>query len=584
MLWEASFTTRTVKTLPRRHKHAYSSGSSYISNHELAMTSTHTFKDMKLGSGGLGTCFMAVTEETQSHKTIPRIGAGLSPLPNNEDQVPCNLLLWTINVEYLTVKAIAEFCPSVPVPSWLDDTLATLPPSHPVRRLILPLDRPIVRDFIDHNPGVSVESSVFAFQAPHCENHPLGYAGSDGHSGATVAVTVPKLTLNSDLRMGTSDSHGSFFEVTHNGSVELRENTALAGLRTVPFSTPGPGCAISRASAARRPWRANSILLHTTDDGSQEAMVIPPPFSTPGPFVSPRPVSSHVFGNRPVTPHMLPDEVYPTIHKSSAVPILRSPTTKSDSISAPLFPVQDGRQQFSAFPSLVPGFTSNNLGRLFTPAPSLLVPCSFFEGLSSSPTPATELTFPGDRGMITPSPDLPWLSPVELTRRSGVNGNIAYDDVSMSISDDLLGQKTPFGAFSLFKFPKHEAETLPGLRRHMAASDTSPWTPMATPPPQSMLPGPSPTNFDFDSPDVQSPESSESINRLDVINLNAYTPVAVVPERVRETSGIFTPTPGILVSPLPDAPDSRGMPKRWPTGACGVEQSQNVDGFCDEIF
>jgi hypothetical protein len=257
----------------------------------------------------------------------------------------------------------------VPLPNWLDNTFATLPSSHPVRRLVLPFDRPIVRDLVDHNPG-AVEDAVFAFQAPHCESYPLGHAGSDGHSGARVTATLPKpLILNSDLRTGTPDSHGNSFGVTHNESVKFPENT-LAGLHTVPFSTPGPGCAIPRAPAARCPWEGNSILSHTTDNGSQEAMDIPPPFSTPGPFASPRPVSGHVFGNYPVAPYMLLDEVYPTIQKSSAVSILSSHTTKSDGISTPLFPVQDGRRQFSALPNLVPGFTSNNLGRLRLLRPS----------------------------------------------------------------------------------------------------------------------------------------------------------------------------------------------------------------------
>ncbi len=103
MLWEASLTTRTFKSLPRRHKHAYSSSSSFISSHELAATSAHASKDMELGSGELGTCFVVVTEEIQSHEAMPRIGAGFSPLPNNGDQVLSDLLPWAINVERLTV-------------------------------------------------------------------------------------------------------------------------------------------------------------------------------------------------------------------------------------------------------------------------------------------------------------------------------------------------------------------------------------------------------------------------------------------------------------------------------------------------
>ncbi|KAI9429800.1 hypothetical protein H4582DRAFT_154222 [Lactarius indigo] len=80
MLWEASLTTRTFKSLPRRHKHAHSSSSSSTSNRELATASTRASKDMELGSGDLGTHFVVVTEEFQSYKTLPQIGAGLKHL------------------------------------------------------------------------------------------------------------------------------------------------------------------------------------------------------------------------------------------------------------------------------------------------------------------------------------------------------------------------------------------------------------------------------------------------------------------------------------------------------------------------
>ena len=399
----------------------------------------------------------------------------------------------------------------MPLPNWLDNTLATLPPSHPVRRLVSPLDRHNGKELIDQISGISAEGAVFAFEAPPYESYPLSHAGNDEHSGARVAVTVPKpFIFNSDSQTGTPDSHGNSFEVTHNESVEYRENT-LAGLRTDPFSTPGPGCATSRAPVARCPWGSNSALNHTTDDVSQEAMDIPPPFSTPGPFASPRPVSFHVYGNHPVTTRMVPDEVYPTSPESIAVPILGSHTATSDRVSPPLFPAREGRRQFSALPNLVPGFTSDNYSSFYAwPVPPSSYVHSLTEGLSSSPTLATEPTFPGDRSVNTPSPDLNWPSSMERTRRSGVNCNIVYDGVSMLMSDGLLLQKPPFGDSSLFNSPissKYEAESLPGLRRHMTASDTFPRTPTAPLPPQSMLPGSFPTNFDWVFPDPQSPEA-----------------------------------------------------------------------------
>jgi len=253
---------------------------------------------------------------------------------------------------------------------------------------------------------------------------------------------------------------------------------------------------------------------------------------------------------------MLLDEDYPTSQKSSAVPFLSSHSTKSDIVDTPLFPVQDGCGQFSALPNPLPGFASNN------------------SGLSPSPTLATEPTFPGDRGTITPSPGLTWLSPVEISR-SALNGNIAYDDVFTLNSDDLLGQKTPFCASepaspSNFPIsPKLDAESLPGLRRYMTTSVTCPQTPIARP--QSLLRGPLPTNFDWVLPDAQSSESSESIDQPDV-TVNAYTPVAVVSELVGERGGIFAPTPGIFLSPLLDTQESRAHTGDVANGPVGARE------------
>ena len=92
MLWEASLTTRPFKSLPRRHKLAYSSSSSSIPNSELSSTYTHASKDMELGAGE--PCFVVVAEEVQSHKTMQQIGTGLRQGSNNGDQVLSGLSPW----------------------------------------------------------------------------------------------------------------------------------------------------------------------------------------------------------------------------------------------------------------------------------------------------------------------------------------------------------------------------------------------------------------------------------------------------------------------------------------------------------
>lgn len=96
MLWEANLTTRTFKSLSRRHKHAHSSSSSSISNYEPTSTSTHASKDMELGTGE--PCFVVVAEEIHPHKTMQQVGVGLSPSSNNEDQVLSGILPWGIDI------------------------------------------------------------------------------------------------------------------------------------------------------------------------------------------------------------------------------------------------------------------------------------------------------------------------------------------------------------------------------------------------------------------------------------------------------------------------------------------------------
>lgn len=76
-----------------------------------------------------------------------------------------------------------------------------------------------------------------------------------------------------------------------------------------------------------------------------------------------------------------------------------------------------------------------------------------------------------------------------------------------------------------------------------------------------MLSGSLPTNLDWVSPDAPSPGSYESLDKLDIADMDAYTPAAVVSEHVREKGGIFEPIPSILLSPLLDAPNSRGTPE-----------------------
>ena len=58
---------------------------------------------MEFSTGELGTRFVVVTEEIQSHRTTQQIGVGLSPFSNNGDQVLSGILFWAINVEHLIV-------------------------------------------------------------------------------------------------------------------------------------------------------------------------------------------------------------------------------------------------------------------------------------------------------------------------------------------------------------------------------------------------------------------------------------------------------------------------------------------------
>lgn len=104
MLWEASLTARPFKSLSRRHKLAYSSSSSSISNSDLASTSTHA-------SNGAGEpCFVVGAEEIQSHKTMQQIDTGLSQWSNNGDQVLFGSLTAELTFDCFVHRGVLPEC------------------------------------------------------------------------------------------------------------------------------------------------------------------------------------------------------------------------------------------------------------------------------------------------------------------------------------------------------------------------------------------------------------------------------------------------------------------------------------------
>ncbi|KAI0298501.1 hypothetical protein BC826DRAFT_997699 [Russula brevipes] len=405
MLQEVSWVFDSSKPFLPRRKHHYSSGTSPITSHDL---SNGPGSD---GSRNLAKWIVPAMSEKLLSEVVPsRTYSHPSQVEKTGDQVG------------------VEPPRQLPLPEWLNDTLATLPPSYAVRCLALPPDHSVSKDNVDRNPDASEEGSVFAFQAPAARYDPGNHVRTEEHPKADVAT----------------------FTVVRDGSDEIQGCCPTGSLtRTVPFSTPGPGWAIPDTPPPFCPRRTSSALSISPPTGIDTWKVLdtPLPFSKPGPFVPARHINDHVLDwDSAMQSHAAHDKVFPVVERSGTPSFPSSRVSKTNGVDVPLSPIQGNGKQFPGSFSLSPKITLNDASRPLSSLGPVLT--RYSSENPSSPISEIVPMFPKDQlGLTRNSPT------VAVTRRSGATDNPGCGKPEVFLSDIHLDQEHSYGAFPQILFP-----------------------------------------------------------------------------------------------------------------------------------
>jgi len=300
-----------------------------------------------------------------------------------------------------------------------------------VRCLTLLPDDPIRKSHVGWNPDTSEEGTIFTFQVPVDENHPVNRTETEG---------LPRTVLEP-------------FRIAHDRSAESRGScpTVLPAC-TVPFSTPGPGRMTSRASASHCQRRLSSALhiSRPTSTGIMKVLDSPLPFSTPGPLVPARATYGHVLDRSPVTQlHVACDTVLPTAEWEVDDSFPNSRATQISSQDAYIPQDQDHGEQylesFSSPPEFALGDVAGSRPSLGSVSPTVCVGATT-ENPSFSPMPAIVPASPKGKLMVTtPRKSHTWYSPTAVMRPSGVMGQTGCDTIPMFLSDFQPDEKASYG-------------------------------------------------------------------------------------------------------------------------------------------
>ncbi|KAH9998448.1 hypothetical protein BJV74DRAFT_824481 [Russula compacta] len=476
MLQEVSWASHTQKSSLPHRKHANLSS---MADRRLPKIPTGASDEVLYGSRTLERCFVPATPENQLSEAMLWRSARLSP-----PQV-----VRTGDQDQVIVESPQE------LPEWLHNTLATLSPNHAVRYLTLSPDRPVRKDHIDWDPDASEDGSVFAFQAP-----------TDGHHTRSHVETERQ--LRTDV---------ASFSIAHDRTVGFQESCPTASLaRSVPFSTRGLGWMSPQASVScclGRPFSALSMSWPTCTS-TQKVMDTPPPFSTPGPFVSARCTNGHVSNPIPsMWHHEAYDKVLPTVESNATPSFPSSRPTKICRLDAPLDLIlgNDERSPFSSSPK----FTLNENASPLLSLQSLPSTNYFDPSDANPPKPKILPAFLKD-GLAATSPGgFTWNSPTAMMRWSGATEVTNCDKPTLFLSDIRLDETTSYG--------HGNTKTLLSLHRpHVAAVDVLPQLP-ATPPP-SLLSRRLPTELSWVPSELRTadiPRSIERVPRAHVLHLGA---------------------------------------------------------------
>lgn len=369
-----------------------------------------------------------------------------------------------------------------------------------MRCLTFPPDDSIEKSHVGWNPDASEDSSIFTFQVPVDEHHPVNCTETEG---------LPRTALEP-------------FLTSHDGSAESRGScpTALPAC-AVPFSTPGPGRMTSQVSASCCQRRLSSALRMSQPTGTGIMKVLDSslPFSTPGPFVHARPTYGRVSDHSPATQlHVACDMVLPRAEWKVDDPFPNSRATEISRPEAHIPPPQDHGEQFPESISSPPEFALDDVAssRLSfgSISPTVYVGATT-ENSSFSPMSVIPPASPKDKLMvINPRRGHTWYSPTAVTRPLGVMDQTGRGTTPIFLSDFQPDEKAFHGTFpTLFLI----TSSLDGYTEitdlNLSRVATTGMSNPVTPPP--LFPRHLPTDFDWVSPDAPTPGvlgNIESIN------------------------------------------------------------------------
>ena len=298
-----------------------------------------------------------------------------------------------------------------------------------MRCLTLLPDDPIRKSHVGWNPDTSEEGSIFTFQVPVDEHHPLNRTETEG---------LPRTALEP-------------FRTAHDGSAESRGScrTVLPAC-TVPFSTPGPGRMTSQASASYCQRRLSSALRMSrpTSTNTMKVLDSPLPFSTPGPLVHARPIHGHVLDRSPAKQlHVACDTVLPTAEWEIDGSFPNSRATQISSQDAHIPPDQDHGEQFLESFSSPPEFALDVVAGSRPVSPTVYVG-AMTENPSFSPMPAIAPASPKGKLMVsTPRRSHSWYSPTAVMRPLSVMDQAGCGTTPIFLSDFQPDKKASYGTF-----------------------------------------------------------------------------------------------------------------------------------------
>ena len=411
--------------------------------------------------------------------------------------------------------------------------MATLPTDNAVRCLTLPPERPelpIRKDHIDWSPDAPDEGSVFAFQAPVDEIHPVDPTETEGLAGSDL---VP-------------------FRIACGGSVEFQGSNPAAPLTlTIPFSTPGPRWISPQPTASccpRRPFSALS-MYRSTGTGTQKVRDTPLPFSTPGPFIPARSTGSngHVL-DRGLASQLgvAYNKVLPVAKRTGVTSHLSSHSSTINSLDVPLSVVHCDGEQFLGSFSLSPKWAFDDVAG---PLPySATVPSAVYldpltESPLFSPMPENAPVVPADRLVVANSSgDLSRGSPAAVMQGANATDSTARGKHAVFLSNFQLDQRSIHGVLpltltSIASLLDGDTESLLYLERPPATSDSIAQrqfsvTPSPPLPSRCLL-----ADFGWVSSNIHTPDVFESIGSID----GPGSPSASwVPRHVRHPSARVT--------------------------------------------